>query len=67
MKIYEPAGRAREYSLLALNLFKDCDHGYRYCYVPPMMRRFNKNYHHRNVMFQNNFNELEEGKEVNEA
>lgn len=32
--IYEPAGRAREYSLLALNLFTGCVHGCDYCYVP---------------------------------
>lgn len=33
MKIYEPKGRAREYSPLALNYFKGCTHGCRYCYV----------------------------------
>ena len=59
MKIYEPVGRAREYSPLALNFFKGCDHGCKYCYVPPMMKRFSKNYDHRNVIFQNNYNELE--------
>jgi DNA repair photolyase len=30
--IYEPKGRAKEYSLLALNLHTGCDHGCRYCY-----------------------------------
>jgi len=44
--IYEPKGRAREYSPLALNYFKGCDHGCKYCYVPPMMARFNSNYNH---------------------
>jgi len=34
--IYEPKGRAREYSPLALNLYHGCDHGCAYCY----MRRF---------------------------
>lgn len=31
--IYEPAGRAREYSPLALNIFSGCDHDCGYCYV----------------------------------
>jgi len=31
--IYEPKGKAREYSPLALNLYKNCDHKCRYCYV----------------------------------
>lgn len=34
--IYEPSGKAREYSPLALNLYKGCDHGCNYCYVPDM-------------------------------
>jgi DNA repair photolyase len=33
MKIYEPTGRAREYSPLALNYFKGCTHNCSYCYV----------------------------------
>lgn len=33
MKIYEPKGRAREYSPLALNFFKGCTHNCAYCYV----------------------------------
>lgn len=49
MNIYEPAGRAREYSPLALNYFKGCDNGCEYCYVPPMMKRFNANYNHSDV------------------
>jgi len=32
--IYEPKGRAKEYSYLACNLFTGCVHGCRYCYVP---------------------------------
>lgn len=34
--IYEPTGRAGEYSHLACNLYHGCDHGCRYCYVPMM-------------------------------
>lgn len=59
MKIYEPAGRAREYSPLALNYFKGCDHGCKYCYVQPMMRRFNKDYDHSKVSCDLNLVELE--------
>ena len=47
--IYEPKGRAREYSPLALNYIKGCDHGCLYCYVPTMMKRFNSEYVHKNV------------------
>lgn len=47
--IYEPRGAAREYSPLALNYVKGCDHGCAYCYVPKMMRRFNSNYVHSDV------------------
>jgi DNA repair photolyase len=59
MKIYEPAGRAREYSPLALNYFKGCDHGCKYCYVQPMMRRFNPAYNHSSVSCDLNLSELE--------
>jgi len=36
--IYEPSGKAREYSPLALNIYSGCDHRCTYCYVP-MIRR----------------------------
>lgn len=48
-KIYEPKGRAREYSPFALNYFKGCDHGCSYCYVPNLMKVFNSHYVHENV------------------
>lgn len=32
--IYEPSGKAREYSPLALNLYMGCTHRCKYCYVP---------------------------------
>ena len=47
--IYEPQGAAREYSPLALNYIKGCDHGCVYCYVPKLMKRFNSNYEHSDV------------------
>jgi len=61
MKIYEPAGRAREYSPLALNYFKGCTHRCKYCYVPNMMNRFNGSYCHENCIppTEISFNELE--------
>ena len=45
-KIYQPKGRAREYSPLALNLYKGCTHGCKYCYVPRIFGTFNKHYDH---------------------
>ena len=35
--IYRPAGRAAEYSHLAVNLYVGCNHGCVYCYVPDFM------------------------------
>jgi DNA repair photolyase len=32
--IYEPKGRAKEYAGQALNVYRGCDHGCIYCYVP---------------------------------
>jgi DNA repair photolyase len=37
--IYEPAGRAREYAPLALNLYTGCTHACRYCYAPAACRK----------------------------
>lgn len=58
-KIYEPAGRAREYSPLALNFYKGCTHGCAYCYVPNMLGRFNSNYRHEQCSLSVNYDELE--------
>ncbi|MBP2144776.1 DNA repair photolyase [Methanofollis sp. W23] len=37
--IYESKGRAREYSELAANLYRGCDHGCVYCYAPRVTRQ----------------------------
>ena len=37
--IYEPRGRAREYSELAANLYSGCDHACLYCYAPLATRK----------------------------
>lgn len=42
MKIYEPKGRAREYSPLALNYFKGCTHNCAYCYVNRLNSAFGR-------------------------
>jgi DNA repair photolyase len=36
--VYEPQGRAREYSELACNLYRGCVHGCKYCFAPSCMR-----------------------------
>ena len=58
-QIYEPRGRAREYSPLALNYFTGCDHGCQYCYVQPMMSRFRAGYNHNDVKINVNFDQIE--------
>ncbi|MBU0959797.1 MAG: radical SAM protein [Nanoarchaeota archaeon] len=36
--IYEPTGKAREYSPLAANLYSGCGHKCKYCYVPNVIK-----------------------------
>lgn len=43
--IYEPRGRAREYSALAVNLYTGCGHGCLYCYAPASTRVSQETFH----------------------
>jgi DNA repair photolyase len=47
--IYEPRGKAREYSPLALNIYKNCDHQCKYCYVHNFQSDFSKFVQPRNL------------------
>ena len=55
--IYEPKGKAAEYSPLAANLYRGCSHGCVYCYAPSATRREKEIFHNepavrKNVMKQ---------------
>ena len=43
--IYEPKGAALEYSQLAVNIYKGCLHGCKYCYVPKCLRTTAEEFH----------------------
>lgn len=58
-KIYEPQGRAREYSPLAFNFFKGCTHGCAYCYVPRIFGHWNPGYQHSDVSVCIDWQQLE--------
>lgn len=57
--IYQPQGRAREYSPLAFNFHKGCSHNCIYCYVPRMFNRFNPGYNHLDCSVSINWESLE--------
>ena len=46
--IYQPKGRAKEYSEWAVNLYKGCNHGCVYCYAPSAVFK-KKNIFHNDV------------------
>ena len=43
--IYKPKGKAGEYGELALNIYKGCGHGCKYCYVPPILYQTPEQFH----------------------
>ncbi len=43
--IYEPKGKAREYAPLALNLYRGCAHGCKYCYAPRVLKADRIDFH----------------------
>ena len=43
--IYEPSGKAKEYSDFAVNLFTGCSHGCTYCYAPNVLHRKPEDFH----------------------
>lgn len=43
--IYEPRGKAREYSPLALNLYMGCTHACKYCYAPGCIQKKREEYY----------------------
>ena len=43
--IYEPKGRAKEYSELACNWYMGCSHGCKYCFAPGCMRKKMEDWH----------------------
>ena len=45
LAIYEPKGRALEYSPLACNLYSGCIHGCKYCYGPKVLYRKREVFH----------------------
>lgn len=52
--IYEPRGKAAEYSPLALNIYKGCSHGCVYCYAPSATYK-KRDVFHANPQPRNNF------------
>jgi len=56
--IYEPKGKAREYSNLALNLYLGCSHACKYCYVPNYCK-IDRNYFNNNQKARDIFKKIE--------
>lgn len=57
--VYEPKGRAREYSALACNLYSGCTHACRYCYAPSCMRTTSEKWHKASASRKNIIEKLE--------
>ncbi|MBA7619152.1 hypothetical protein ES703_26488 [subsurface metagenome] len=57
--IYEPKGKAREYSPLALNLYIGCSNGCKYCYVPRYCRLKKEEFRNNTSVRKNILKKLE--------
>lgn len=57
--IYTPAGAAREYSELAVNLATGCVHGCKYCFAPSIRRMSRENYKNNIMPRKDFFSKLE--------
>ena len=57
--IYEPRGKAAEYSPLALNIYKGCSHGCVYCYAPAATYKQRDEFHSTVSPRKNFINELD--------
>lgn len=57
--IYEPKGKAAEYSQLAANLYRGCSHGCVYCYAPAVTRRTKEEFHNEPVVRKNVMKQFE--------
>jgi DNA repair photolyase len=57
--IYQPKGKAGEYSRLALNLYETCPHACTYCYAPGCLRKTPAQHHRPAVARRNILSRLE--------
>ena len=57
--IYEPKGKAAEYSTLAANLYRGCSHGCIYCYAPAVTRRTKEEFHNEPAIRNNVMKQFE--------
>lgn len=57
--IYQPHGRAGEYSKWACNIYRGCSHGCVYCYAPQVIKMDRAKFHAEPMVRKNFFSQLE--------